>query len=74
MRGDVVVLLDVKESPSEPRGRDLRSGEEPESASGNPLFWDSAFFCRYLPVKPPSPSGPMTRAQRQRFGVGRSRR
>ncbi|SFB78209.1 DNA modification methylase [Nocardioides terrae] len=70
MRGDVVVLLDVKESPSEPRGRDLRSGEEPESASGNPLFWDSAFFCRYLPVKPPSPSGPMTQLSVSDSGWG----
>lgn len=52
MRGDVVVLLDVKEPPSGVLGRELRSGEDPKSASGNQHFWDSAFFHRYLPVEP----------------------
>lgn len=52
MRGDVVVLLDVKEPPTEALGRKLRTGEEPEGGRGNSRFWDSAFFHRYLPVEP----------------------
>ncbi|MBD3947599.1 DNA-methyltransferase [Nocardioides ganghwensis] len=54
MRGDVVVLLDVKEPPTDPIGRDLRAGEEPVVVEGSPSFWDSAFFHRYLPSRPSS--------------------
>lgn len=51
MRGDVVALLDSKESPSDNLGREVRAGEEPEAAGTDNGFWDSAFFHRYLPIE-----------------------
>ncbi|WP_445255791.1 DNA-methyltransferase [Nocardioides aurantiacus] len=53
MRGDVVVLLDAKESPSDALGRELRLGEEPPASRGHAGFWDSPFFRRYLPTAQP---------------------
>ena len=50
MRGDVVVLLDTKESPSDAAGREVRIGEEPTTVPSYTSFWDSAFFHRYLPT------------------------
>jgi DNA modification methylase len=54
MRGDVVMLLDAKESPSDALGRELRLGDEPPASSGHRGFWDSPFFRRYLPTEHPT--------------------
>ncbi|CAN7241493.1 DNA-methyltransferase [Knoellia sp. LjRoot47] len=53
MRGDVVVLLDTKALASKALGREVRSGEEPDTASHRLDFWDSAFFRRFLPITTP---------------------
>jgi DNA modification methylase len=50
MRGDVVVLLDVKESPSAELGRDVRQGDDPPAVRSQANFWSSALFARYLPT------------------------
>ncbi|WP_435737374.1 DNA methyltransferase [Cellulosimicrobium sp. PMB13] len=52
MLNDVVVLIDVKDSPTSPIGRDIQVGAEPVpclSASPSGTFWSSAFFARFIP-------------------------
>lgn len=54
MRGDVVALIDVKESPSDVLGRTVRIGEQPSVQVTKAEFWSGPFFARFIPNGTPS--------------------